>query len=58
MIQQTQEVLKRTLSEWYLVSRYPGLEEVALAASDVMAALNLVSDFMTVVRGYGPPDRP
>jgi HEPN domain-containing protein len=46
------------LSEWYLVSRYPGLEEVALAASDVMAALNLVSDFMTVVRGYGPPDRP
>jgi HEPN domain-containing protein len=46
------------LSEWYLVSRYPGLEEVELAASDVMTALNLVSDFMTVVHGYGPPDRP
>jgi hypothetical protein len=27
-------------------------------AQDLMAALNLVSDFMTVVRGYGPPDRP
>jgi len=44
------------LTEWYLVSRYPGLDEVALTISDVTVALAWVSDFMTVVRGYGPPE--
>jgi HEPN domain-containing protein len=45
------------LSQWYLVSRYPGLEEVALSISDVTAALAFVSDFMSTVRNHGPPDR-
>jgi hypothetical protein len=27
-----------------------------LAIADVTAALALVADFMTVVRGYGPPE--
>ncbi|HLK83333.1 MAG TPA: HEPN domain-containing protein [Xanthobacteraceae bacterium] len=46
------------ISEWYMVSRYPGLEDIALSASDVTAALAWVSDFITVVRSQGPPDRP
>jgi HEPN domain-containing protein len=45
------------ITEWYLVSRYPGLEDVALSTSDVTAALALVSDFITIVRSLGPPDR-
>jgi len=44
------------LTEWYVASRYPGLDEVALTVSDVTAALALVADFMIVVRGCGPPE--
>jgi hypothetical protein len=44
------------LSEWYLASRYLGLDEVAVTISDVAAALAFVADFMTLVRGYGPPE--
>jgi HEPN domain-containing protein len=45
------------LSQWYLASRYPGLEEVALSISDVRAALTSVSDFIATVRSRGPSDR-
>jgi HEPN domain-containing protein len=45
------------LSQWYLASRYPGLEEVALSISDVRAALTFVSDFIATVRSRGPSDR-
>lgn len=44
------------LTEWYLVSRYPGLDEVALTISDVTAAFALVADLMTAVRRRGPPE--
>jgi HEPN domain-containing protein len=44
------------ITEWYLVSRYPGLDEVPFTISDVTAALAFVANFMTVVRGYGPPE--
>ena len=44
------------LSEWYLASRYPGLDEAAVTISEVAAALAFVADFITSVRGYGPPE--
>jgi HEPN domain-containing protein len=51
-----QRIPTAELSEWYVVSRYPGLDEVALTISDVATALASVTDFLKVVRGCGPQE--
>ena len=52
-----QRLLPEIVNQAAFHVHYPGLEEVALSTFDVTAALALVSDFITVVRSHGPPDR-
>lgn len=44
------------VTEWYVVGRCPGLDEVTVTTSEMATALASAADFIACVRDCGPPE--